>query len=258
MEKARNKPKNNSGIKIDLIPNNIYFDELNADNFIPTINVFGCGGTGSYVLSNLARINYTLKLLGRPGFHVKAIDSDVVSEFNIGRSMFSPVDIGKLKSVVLINRINRFYGFNFEADIKDSFDCNIGISCVDTIKAREKIFESFFNDNTLVDHKINYILIDCGNSDYQSHCSYQTENNPTVLDLFKQRNNGVMPIDDNTTPSCSMHEALLRQSMNINMGVGLMVSKYIEDTFDMGIKYNFMELNLDTFTTNKFNLLWGN
>ena len=258
MEKRGNKPEKNTGIKIDLIPNNIYFDELNTDNFIPTINVFGCGGTGSYVLSNLARINYTLRLLERPGFHVKAIDSDVVSEFNIGRSMFSPVDIGKPKSVVLINRINRFYGFNFEADIRDSFDCNIGISCVDTIKAREKIFECFFQNKISVDHKINYLLIDCGNSDYQSHCSYQISNNPTVLDLFKYRNNGIMPIDDNTAPSCSMQEALLRQSMNINMGVGLMVSKYIEDTFDMGVKYNFMELNLDTFTTNKFNLLWEN
>lgn len=258
MEKKRNNTKKDIELKISDIPNKIYIPELNSDNYIPTINVIGCGGTGSYVLSNLARINYTLKLLGRPGFHVTAIDNDVVSEYNIGRSMFSPVDIGQKKSVVLINRINRFYGFDFSVSSYDKFDCNILISCVDSIKSRIKIHKGYFLTNNITDYKKQYVLIDCGNSDYQSHCSYQIVGNPTILDLFTHRNNGVLPKDDKTAPSCSMQEALLRQSMNINMGVGLMVSKLIEDTFDMGVKYNFLELNLETFTTNKFNLSWEN
>lgn len=256
MEKKRNNTKKHSRIKIDLMPNNIYFKELNTDNFIPTINVYGCGGTGSYVLSNLARINCVLRLLGRPGFHVTAFDNDIVSEFNIGRSMFSPVDIGKRKSSVLINRINRFYGFNFDVGENDRFDCNIAICCVDTIKARKVLFKNFFDETYTMDYRENLILIDCGNSNYQSHCSYQIRNNPTVLDLFKHRNNNVDVKDDDTAPSCSMEESLIRQSMNINMSVGIMVSKFIENTFDMGVKYNFMEFDIETFTTNKFNLLW--
>ena len=257
MEKDENKNKGHTKeLSISNLPHHKYFNLLNNDDFKPLIHVIGCGGTGSYVLSNLARINATLRLLGRPGFNVTAFDNDLVSEFNIGRSMFSPVDIGIPKSVVLVNRINRFYGFDFKASERDSFNCNILISCVDSIQSRKRIFDYFKFIEYGPDYEKQFVIIDCGNSDYKSHCLYITKDNPTTIDLFKSRNNGIVPKDDDIMPSCSMQEALSRQSMNINMSVGMMASKFIEETFDMGIKYNFLEFNIENFIANKSNLLW--
>ena len=115
-----------------------------------TINLVGCGGTGSQVLSNLSRMNEALVKLGHPGLHVKVFDDDIVTEANIGRQMFSASDIGKNKSTVLVSRINRFFGLNweshpirystqnFEARSKE-LGANIIITCVDTAQSRIEI-----------------------------------------------------------------------------------------------------------------------
>ena len=44
-----------------------------------TVGLIGVGGTGSYVLSILARMNAGLVGIGHPGFHVTAYDGDNVS-----------------------------------------------------------------------------------------------------------------------------------------------------------------------------------
>lgn len=40
-----------------------------------TIHVAGAGGTGSQVITNLARMNVALQALGHPGLHVNRIRS---------------------------------------------------------------------------------------------------------------------------------------------------------------------------------------
>lgn len=110
-----------------------------------TVNVIGCGGTGSQVLSSLARMHSALVHLGHPGFFVRAIDPDKVTEANMGRQLFSASDVDNYKSIVLISRINRFFGTDWEAhaelyDAKTEIpDANITISCVDTGAARKAI-----------------------------------------------------------------------------------------------------------------------
>lgn len=112
-----------------------------------TINVVGCGGTGSQVLTSLARMNSALKALGHPGLFVRAIDNDKVSEANMGRQLFSTSEIGEYKCIALIGRINRFFSTDWKAEpelykpgtkIKSA---NITISCVDSGAARKGIKE---------------------------------------------------------------------------------------------------------------------
>src|SRR5689334_2966599 len=62
-----------------------------------TINVIGCGGTGSQVLNSLARMNSALKALGHTGLYVRAVDPDKVTEANMGRQLFSMADVGTYK-----------------------------------------------------------------------------------------------------------------------------------------------------------------
>ena len=55
-----------------------------------TVNLIGAGGTGSQVLTCLARLDITLRALGHPGLFVTLYDPDIVTESNIGRQLFSP------------------------------------------------------------------------------------------------------------------------------------------------------------------------
>ena len=59
-----------------------------------TVNLIGGGGTGSQVLTNLARLDVTLRTLGHPGLFVTLYDPDIVTEANIGRQLFGYSDLG--------------------------------------------------------------------------------------------------------------------------------------------------------------------
>ena len=81
-----------------------------------TILVIGAGGTGSQVVTNLARMNLALQSLGHPGLHVTLFDSDTVTDANIGRQLFSESEVGQNKAVALISRVNRFFGYGWTAE----------------------------------------------------------------------------------------------------------------------------------------------
>lgn len=80
-----------------------------------TVNVIGAGGTGSQVITSLARMDLALRRLGHPGLFVRVYDPDRVSESNIGRQLFSEADLGLNKAQCLITRINRFFGNDWTA-----------------------------------------------------------------------------------------------------------------------------------------------
>ena len=58
-----------------------------------TVDLIGVGGTGSQVLTSLARINHALQELGHPGLRVVVFFFFFVTESSIGRQLFSPRDI---------------------------------------------------------------------------------------------------------------------------------------------------------------------
>lgn len=63
-----------------------------------TVNLIGAGGTGSQVLTGLARLDVTLRALGHPGLFVTLYDPDIVTEANIGRQLFGYSDMGLNKA----------------------------------------------------------------------------------------------------------------------------------------------------------------
>ncbi len=172
-----------------------------------TINLIGCGGTGSQLLTHLARIDHTLRAGGlgygnHPGLHVRAFDGDTVTESNIGRQNFAPSDVGQNKAVVLITRINRFYGQNWEAHpymfdqsviAKDLHRVNIVITCVDSAKARIEIAKINKHKPAPVKRKKERVLDDEGvfraldNEGRETH-AYQRQY--YWLDLGNSRNSG--------------------------------------------------------------------
>ena len=111
-----------------------------------TVNVIGAGGTGSQVLTCLARFDTALRGLGHPGLFVTVYDPDTVTEANIGRQLFSPSDIGLNKAQCLVTRMNNFFGNGWKAvpdiypailkDARRDNLANITITCTDNVKSR--------------------------------------------------------------------------------------------------------------------------
>lgn len=179
-----------------------------------SIAVVGAGGTGSQVVDQLASLNATMVALGHPGFDVTVFDPDTVSASNIGRQRFCSADIGRHKSDVLVHRVNLFHGLNWRS-IADYFGdrrfFDLVVGCADTVSARE----------VMQDCSARYWL-DCGNSARSGHVilgeplgRYQNHADerfrlPTWMDLFP----GVTEAPD--APSCSVEEAIRRQSWPVN------------------------------------------
>ena len=129
-----------------------YTDRYLLNPYHPvTVFVIGAGGTGSQVATGLARISVALQALGHPGLHVTVFDPDTVTEANIGRQLFSGSELGLNKAAALVTRINRFFGFSWEAKgqrypLKASADreepalANIIVTCTDNIRSRMNLW----------------------------------------------------------------------------------------------------------------------
>jgi PRTRC genetic system ThiF family protein len=126
------------------------------------IHLIGVGGTGSHMMSHLARMHMALVELGHEGLHVIAYDNKKVNNINPVRQLFGHSDIGRFKAEVIVERINRFYGLNWEyrnmrwshKDYKSNR--RIIISCVDTVGSRKDIFK-------LADARSDHYVLDIGN-----------------------------------------------------------------------------------------------
>jgi PRTRC genetic system ThiF family protein len=185
--------------------------------------VVGCGGTGSAVVGGLPFLHQALLAAGQPGLQVIVADGDKVSTTNCVRQPFSESEIGLYKSVVLVNRINLFWGLNWQASTeyitKDTQGkADIIISCVDTRAARYQLTKSSLFKECVY-------WLDLGNTAGGGQFVLgQPKNNrnrktrgrlPTIAELFPEI---ISPLLDkaDTLPACSAVEALERQEPFIN------------------------------------------
>lgn len=204
------------------------FKELIGDRHEITVAVIGCGGTGSQVLQELARINHALVSMGRKGLYVTAYDPDIVTVANYGRQLFSPADIGRPKVNVLIERINRFFGFSWKAipDKADNFEHNIVISCVDNFAARHEIYKGILSIKENYITSYNHMAwIDTGNEDVygQVYLTIPKVTEPLV-EKFQMR-----PSRKKNRPSCSVAESLEKQHIMVNKYAALIASTMVWD-----------------------------
>jgi len=186
----------------------------------------GAGGTGSHVLRRLANIHLAMIELGHPaGLDVIVIDPDTVSKTNVGRQNFWPSDVGQSKAEILVNRCNLLMQTGWVAEtLKVTDDTqfsnpDIVIGCVDNRKGRAAILKALKRSV----YSSAYYL-DIGNREHDGQvvlgevfgASYKRENRlPHVADLYPDIIDGSRD-DTDDTPSCSLAEALEKQSLFIN------------------------------------------
>jgi len=189
------------------------------------VALIGCGGNGSQMLTGLARLNHALTALGHPGLQVTAFDGDTVSEANIGRQLFSPADIGQHKSVVLVHRLNAFFGLDWHARPIHAgaselvhVGASIAIVCVDSAAARAKLARTLRSTAAYVmdlGNRASDGQVIFGASPSASHAGGVPLRWP--YDVLPELIDTSAPEDD--TPSCGLAEALERQELFINQAI---------------------------------------
>lgn len=232
-----------------------------------TIDLIGIGGTGSHVLASLARMNQALRTLGHAGLHVKAFDDDEVTPSNIGRQLFYSSDIGLNKALVSVTRINRAFGYDWEASPQRyaGSSANITISCVDTVQSRIEIAQQIKKSNGNHIYKSKYwldfgnttdsgqvVLGTIGDIEQPKSKKYRTVKKlKTVTEMFD-----LSQINEKELgPSCSLAQAIERQDLYINSTLCQAGCSLLWKLFRNGmIDSQGLWLNLNTLTMNPMNL----
>ncbi|WP_258112175.1 ThiF family adenylyltransferase, partial [Alicyclobacillus sp. SP_1] len=136
---------------------------------LQNVVLIGVGGTGGYVLQQMARLLYSLKEQGASVPDVLLVDGDTVEEKNLLRQYFLPHDVGKKKATVLAERYARAYGLSIaayphyltkEADGQPTGILEHGdvvVACVDNGSTRRLLHEQLNRHHDVV-------YIDSGNS----------------------------------------------------------------------------------------------
>lgn len=233
--------------------------------------VVGAGGNGSQMVAGLAQMHQAMRALGHPGgLAVRVYDDDTVSEANVGRQLYSLADVGLNKAIVAVNRVNLFYGLDWEAVPRRfpnesggiSYHCrpagssrvHLLISCVDTAAARRSIHQAIWRSR----HEAPLYWLDLGNGKHDGQVILGQPDNglskgkgkevparlPCITDLFPDLLDDDFQEDD--TPSCSLAEALAHQDLFINRAVSTFALELLWALFrNAGVSYHGTFLNLE-------------
>lgn len=190
------------------------------------INVLlvGCGGNGGQMLMGLASLDAALRAISSRALHVTVVDDDTVSEANLGRQPFYRCDLGNSKARTLTERINLAHGLTWRA-VHGRAPAAIGldgidvlITCVDTAAARRALGAELVLGRTCPRYWMDLgnratdgqFLIGCPEPAFGK----AARRLPTVLEYFPELADETVAEDD--APSCSVAEALERQSLFVN------------------------------------------
>ncbi len=197
-----------------------FYTPYNMSHSLIRIAVIGCGGTGGEVLDSLTRLDFGLKAMGHPkGIHVTVYDDDVIEAANVGRQRFGLQDVGLNKAITLVQRINLFYGFTwdaepvkFAADPRQVNEYDLIIGCVDKAQFRAKLGEigkfGYRNSRSI-------LWLDYGNAQKNGQCvlGHLIKGDdcdfrlPNVFDLYPNLSDPNLD-EDESVPRCSLAEAL--------------------------------------------------
>jgi PRTRC genetic system ThiF family protein len=223
--------------------------------------VVGCGGTGSAVAAGLPYLHQAMIANGHPaGVHVMLMDGDTISPTNCVRQPFSRSEIGLHKAVVLVNRLNVFWGLDWQAVPRNLEkgaridEADIVIGCVDTRAARAVV-----RDCTSHWSRADYWLDAGNNADGGQFVLGEPLNETnrrsrtrlrTVDELFPEIVDA--DLDNDGLPSCSAVEALERQEPFVNSTLAQHALALLARLFRYGkVSYHGGFISLSTGVTGR-------
>lgn len=209
-----------------------HFLPARLQNGLIRLLLVGCGGNGAQMLMGLAALDTALQAISSRSLQVTVVDDDTVSEANLGRQPFYRCDLGASKARTLVERINLAHGLDWKA-VHGRAPAAIGVggfdmivTCVDTAAARRAIGAAFAEKLAADRYQpVPAYWLDLGNraTDGQFLLGQPSARAigkdvpprlPTVLEYFPELADESAAEDD--APSCSVAEALERQSLFVN------------------------------------------
>src|SRR5690606_27730939 len=144
--------------------------QIRTQNSIPCVDIIvaGVGGTGAYVVRDLARFIYSLQSKGHSlRIKLHLFDPDIVEEKNLNRQNYIPRDLGQYKAQVTAKRYGTAFGVDVQAytekltrqklrELRPA-GTTIVIGCIDNNAGRREIHEWMTRDQS------NVYWIDSGN-----------------------------------------------------------------------------------------------
>lgn len=223
------------------------------------VTVVGAGGTGSALIPRLMQLHFAMLELGHPhGLDVTLWDDDIVSPSNIGRQCFFPADVGQYKASLLINRLNVAWGTQWKSVTRKllpthEIQPDIIIGCVDSRKGRAAVV------GAVQSHHCYYI--DSGNGEDSGQvvlgeidCGRAEPRLPHAADLFPEMVDVTLDATDDK-PSCSVAEALQKQSLPINNAMAQEIFNLMWMLLRHGrLEYSGRFVNLKTGMSNPIRL----
>lgn len=247
------------------------FDYENWDNI--TVTVVGAGGTGGYVVRDLARYFFALKEKGDPRrFKIRIIDADVVEKKNVLRQNFAPSDVGRLKAEALAARYSAAFGVEIsiiprmitEENYMDDLCAETGhivVGCVDNNAAR-RLIKDFVSSK----HQRKTYWVDSGNERKSGqvicgiNSTWNLENKvpyrlPFVTDIFPE----ILKEEEDSKDEMSCAERAVEEEQNIfiNNDAAGHVLNFLrqiisgEKLSTFGIEFNIKGITRPYFTTEK-------
>ena len=240
-----------------------------------TIAIVGAGGTGGYLIRDLARFIYALREKGDSrDFRIKIIDADIVEKKYVLRQNFTVRDIGKYKAEVMAKRYSAAFGLEIEAitkmietkqDLAEIFSrlgynsTKILVGCVDNNKARRVFSDHIrFSDTYWIDSgnetKSGQIILGYGKFDRDLHRGSAPSRNsnyrmPNVTHLYPEI---LDPNEDDLEQaniSCADRAMVDTQNIFVNMtAAGHQLSFIRQIILQEPITINSIEFNIKGVT----------
>ena len=194
------------------------------DNRALRIVLVGCGGNGAQMLMGLASLDTALRAISSRSLDVTVVDDDIVTEANLGRQPFYRCDVGNSKAHTLTERINLAHGLFWTAvhgrapGAVNLSEADLVITCVDTASARRAVGAALLEASMQPAYWMD-LGNRAGDGQFIIGCPRRKQRAtelhlPTVLEYFPELADDGLREDD--APSCSVAEALERQSLFVN------------------------------------------
>lgn len=215
---------------------------------ISRIVIVGAGGTGGYIIPNIARMASDLSRMGYD-LDIHIFDPDIVEEKNISRQNFSIFDIGKHKAQVLAERYSSmfeipitYHNEKFEATGSSLTDRTLVIDSIDNKVGRVNIAN--------MKPKGNFFWLSCGNTKKDGQVSlsfprqYNVENDKNITKLFPQ-DYSEEALDEESKIlerlSCADNVVVEPQTLAVNfMGANIVTQMVYSLLFSRSIYYDFV------------------
>ena len=214
-----------------------------------SIMVVGCGGTGAYVVSHLARLVQVMNSKDKWNkIELILADGDVVEEKNLLRQHFIQPDLGKNKAEALADRYSAAFGLEIAtiardlesiddfATIKDKSAVVVG--CVDNNASRKVINEWFLHDSPEYTYGASKFWTDAGNEETagQVICGYRPPKQrpwrgkmfslPSVIEHYPDVLDGDLKF--NSELSCAERSESAPQNMMTNVTAATLVMNLLQ------------------------------